>query len=113
MMAIKDQISYEDFSKLDIRVGLVTKAENIEESEKLIKLEVNFGELGIKQVLSGIREWYKPEDLVNRQFVFAVNLEPKKMMGMESQGMIMAADVPGDVVLLQLSKQVENGSIVR
>ncbi|OGM15731.1 methionine--tRNA ligase subunit beta [Candidatus Woesebacteria bacterium RBG_19FT_COMBO_42_9] len=85
-------ITFEDFSKIDFRVGKVIKAENIEGAETLIRLKVDFGELGERIILSGIKEWYKPESLEGKSYIFVFNLEPKKMMGEESQGMIMAAE---------------------
>lgn len=84
-------ITIDDFLKLDIRVGTVLQAEEVPGSEKLIKQRVDFGELGERQILSGIKKWYKPEQLVGKQFVYVVNLEPRMMMGLESQGMILCA----------------------
>jgi len=89
---IKDQIKYSDFVKLDMRVGNVLSAEDILESSKLLKLSVDFGDLGKRQVLSGIKKWYLPDDLIDKSFIFVVNLEPRKMLGLESNGMILAID---------------------
>lgn len=85
-------VSFEDFSKVELHVGTVLEAEEVPGSEKLIKQTVDFGELGTRQILSGIRKWYKPEQLVGKQFVYVTNLEPRMMMGLESQGMLLAAD---------------------
>ncbi|MBP8961160.1 methionine--tRNA ligase subunit beta [Patescibacteria group bacterium] len=90
MQEIKPQIKYEDFSKIDIRVGKIEKVEDIPGSEKLLKLFVDFGNLGKRQILSGIKKDYSPKDLEGLQALFVLNLEPKKMMGLESQGMILA-----------------------
>jgi len=87
-----DTINFEDFSKIDFRVGKVTKAENIEGADTLIRLKVDFGPLGERTILSGIKKWYQPEDLEGKDFIFVFNLASKKMMGEESQGMIMAAE---------------------
>lgn len=73
-------------------MGTVLEAEDVPGSERLIKQIVDFGELGTRQILSGIKQWYKPSQLVGKQFVYVVNLEPRKMMGFESQGMILATD---------------------
>jgi tryptophanyl-tRNA synthetase len=86
-------ISIDDFNNVDIRVGKVTESENVEKSEKLIRLHVDFGELGKRIIITGVRGYgYTPEDFSGKQFFFVVNLEPRKMMGEESQGMILAVD---------------------
>jgi len=87
-----DPINFGDFTKIDFRVGKVIKAENIEGAETLMRLSVDFGPLGERVILSGIKKWYKPKDLKGRNYIFVYNLEPKKMMGEDSQGMIMAAE---------------------
>jgi methionine--tRNA ligase beta chain len=84
-------ITIDDLAKVEIRVGTVLEAEPVEGSEKLIRCVVDFGEYQ-RQILSGVRKWYKPESLVGKQFVYVVNLEPRMMMGLESQGMLLAAD---------------------
>jgi len=89
---LKEQIKYSDFTKLDMRVGKVLFAEDIPESNKLLKLSVDFGDLGELQVLSGIKKWYLPEDLIGEKFVFLVNLEPREMLGLKSEAMILAVD---------------------
>ncbi|MFZ2664346.1 MAG: methionine--tRNA ligase subunit beta [Patescibacteria group bacterium] len=113
MNELKPQINLEDFAKLDIRAGTVLSAEEIEGSEKLLKLSVDFGDLGKKQILSGIKLWYKPEDLKGNQYIFILNIEPRKMMGLESQGMILAVDSDEKPVLLTSLEKVKDGSIVR
>jgi methionyl-tRNA synthetase len=89
---MKTEITYDDFAKLDLRVGTVIKCEEKEGSEKLLRLTVDFGEEGTRNILSGIKQWYTPEDLEGKQFVFVFNLAPRKMMGEESEGMILAAE---------------------
>jgi methionyl-tRNA synthetase len=108
-----DKVTIDDFAKLEFKVGTVLEAEEIEGSEKLLKLSVDLGEETPRQVLSGIKLYYKPEDIKGKQFVFITNLEPRKMMGLESQAMIMAADAEGDVVLLIPEKEVPAGSKIR
>lgn len=105
-------INIDDFAKIEIRVGTVVEAEEIDGSEKLLKLQVDFGEETKRQILSGIKKWYKPTHLIGKQFVFVTNLEPRKMMGLESQGMIMCADGVKPVPL-KPSKKVPNGSGIR
>ena len=112
MEPIKETISFSDFSKLDLRVGEVISVEHIDGSDKLLKLLVDFG-FEKRQILSGIKKWYTPETIVGKQFVFALNLEPKQMMGLESQGMLIAAHgEESSAVLYILDKKVENGSKV-
>jgi len=92
MLDMKPTITYEDFAKLDLRVGTVNNCEEKAGSDKLLRLTVDFGEEGTRNILSGIKEWYKPADLIGKQFVFVFNLAPRKMMGEESEGMILATD---------------------
>ena len=88
-----EQISYADFAKVEFRIGEIIEAKNVEESEKLIRMIVDFGpELGKKVVYSGIRHWYDPDDLLNKKTIFIVNMMPKKIMGEESGAMIFAAE---------------------
>ncbi len=89
---MKPVISFEDFDKIDLRVGTVVNCEEKEGSEKLLRLTVDFGEEKTRVILSGIKQWYSPDDLKGKQFVFVVNLAPRKMMGEESQGMLLAAE---------------------
>lgn len=106
----KEQISYDDFAKLDIRVGTIEVAEPIDGSDKLLRLEVNFGEEK-RQILSGIKKSYTAEQLIGRQAMFLLNLPPKSMMGLDSNGMIMAAHgEEGSAVLYILDHLVPNGS---
>lgn len=87
-----EQITYADFTKIEFRVGEIIEAKNVEKSEKLIRLIVNFGEeLGQKIVYSGIRQWYSPADLLNKKTIFIINMIPKKIMGEDSEAMIFAA----------------------
>ncbi len=85
-------ITIDEFSKIELRVGTVIEAEEVEGSEKLIKQIVDFGEEGKRQILSGIKKWYKPGQLIGKQFIYVFNLEPRMMMGLESAGMLLATD---------------------
>lgn len=108
-----DTIEYSDFAKVEFRAGKILSAEAVTESEKLIKLSVDFGDLGEKTVFSGIRKWYEPEKLVGKTYIFVVNLEPKKIMGEESQGMIIAAEEEnGDCVLVAPEREIAPGTKV-
>ena len=106
-------VTIDDFASLEFKVGTVLEVEEIEGSENLLKLLVDLGEEEPRQVLSGIKLHYRPEDIRGKQFVFITNLEPRKMMGLESQAMIMAADASEDVVLLVPQKEVPPGSKIR
>jgi methionyl-tRNA synthetase len=86
-------INIEDFIKVDLRVGTIKECEIVEKSERLLKSQVDLGpELGIRQIFSGIKKWYSPEDLIGKQVIVVANLKPRKMMGEESQGMITLAE---------------------
>jgi tRNA-binding protein len=115
-----DTINFDDFSKVDIRVGTVIKAEVPEWSHWVIRMEVDLGpEIGTKKAFSGIMKFFKPEDLVGKQFPFVVNLESKKIgpeHEMSEAMMIMAVpkeDEETSTVLFKLQKKVENGTKVR
>lgn len=109
---LKPEVTIDDFSKLDIRVGKVTAAEKMEKSNKLLKLTVNSG-LDTRTILSGIAQYYTPEEMVGKSVVFIANLAPRKMMGMESQGMILtASDGEGKVKLLQPAGEVDPGASI-
>ncbi len=84
-------IKFKDFQKLDIRVGTVIEAERVEGSEKLLRLVVDLGHEK-RQLISGIAKWYSPEDIINKQFTMIINLEPRTIMGLGSQGMLLAVD---------------------
>jgi len=113
---VKPEITYEDFSKLDIRAGTVLSAERVGGSEKLIRLQVDFGpEIGQKQILTGLLKWYKPESFVGLQTTFILNLPPRKMMGLMSEGMILALGLSDEEkpALLKPKRKVKNGEGVR
>ena len=108
----KPEVSFDDFSKMDIRVGKIVKAERVEKSKKLLRLQVDTG-IDVRTVMSGIAEFFSPEEVLNKQVTILVNLAPRKIMGVESQGMIlMAADKDGTLRLLQPSEVVSPGSMV-
>lgn len=105
-------ISFDDFIKVELKVGTILTAEEVAGSEKLIKCMVDLGEEEPRQILAGVKQWYNPQDLAGKQVVVAANLEPRKMMGLESQGMMLAA---GDEkpVFLKPAKKTTPGSKVR
>src|SRR3989344_9639945 len=105
-----EEITYDDFAKLDIRVGTITAAELVPETDKLIRCTVNLGELGERTIVSGIAQWKKPEELVGRQLPYIANLAPKMLRGVESRGMLLAASDEDGVVLLSLERAVPPGT---
>jgi methionyl-tRNA synthetase len=112
VMPIKEEIQYDDFSKMDIRIGTIIAAEKVAKSKKLLKLTINDG-LKERTILSGIGEHFQPENIINQQVTFLANLAPRKMMGMESEGMVlMAEDKNGSLSFIQPDKKIWNGGIV-
>ncbi len=107
-----EYVTIDEFKKLDIRVGRIVKAEKIKKSRKLIRLEVDIGG-EVRQIVAGIAETYEPEELVGKLVVVLTNMKPAKLMGVESQGMLLAADVDGKAVLLMPEREVPPGSKVR
>jgi methionyl-tRNA synthetase len=107
------QITIDDFAKVEIRMGTVLSVEVVEGADKLYKLSVDLGEEKPRQILSGIREYVQPEDLLNKQFPFVTNLAPRKLRGLESQGMILAGSDEGGLALLQPTKVLKNGTKLR
>ncbi len=110
---MKDIIQYNDFAKLDIALGVILAVELIEGADKLLKLSVDVGEEVPRQILSGIREFLEdPQSLVGRQFPFVVNLAPRTIRGLESQGMILAALEDGIFAVLEPSARLKPGARV-
>lgn len=122
---IRDSVAtLEDLQKLDIRIGRIVSVEDVEKARKPIyKFTIDFGaEIGMRTILAGVKNFYTPDQLLNRQIACIVNLEPKVIAGIESQGMILAADdLGGDgmtmgvngITILVPDKEVQSGSKVR
>lgn len=107
------EISFDDFMKLEFQVGKVEEAEIIPGSKNLIKLIVGFG-VEKRQSVAGLLNYYKPEELVGKKFAFLLNLKKRKLMGVESQCMALAAeDEDGNVVLIGPEKDIVEGSKIR
>lgn len=102
-------INFEDFIKIDLRIGKIIEAEKVEGSTKIIKTIVDLGEEK-KQVLAGIGEFYTPEELIDKVVAVVVNLSPKKIMGMDSEGMILAVKDGENLSLLGTDKEIKIGS---
>jgi methionine--tRNA ligase beta chain len=105
-------ITNDDFMKLDIRIGTVRAADKVPGADKLIRLEIDLGGEQ-RQVVAGMAHTYAPEEFIGKQVPIVVNLEPRKLRGIESQGMILAVDVNGKPVLLLPDREVPPGSVVR
>lgn len=130
-----ETINFEDFKKLDIRIGKIISAERVEGSDKVLKLEVDFGFATPKleraeasqgeaeknppsarqrrQIIAGIAQFYTPEALIGKECPFAYNLAPRMLKGLESQGMILCPSDNGNPVLLHPDKEIPAGSIVK
>lgn len=102
----------QDFNQLSIKIGTIRSAEKVEGSSKLLKLEIDLGHEK-RQILAGIGQKYDPKDLKGKQIPVLANLDPRIMMGLESQGMILAVDLDGEPVLLHPDEKVANGAQVR
>lgn len=111
--AAKAEIVYDDFGKLDLRIGTILTAEKVAKADKLLKLEVDLG-FEKRTIVSGIAQHFAPESLVNKQVIVVANLAPRKMRGIESQGMILTAEQPdGKLILVNPDAGTVNGSTVR
>ena len=115
-MADKPQIPFDDFIKLDLRVATIKACEPHPSADRLLKIQLDDGTEGGRQVCAGIKAWYTPEDLIGREVVIVANLEPRKIRGELSEGMILAAsEGDGDdrsVVVLTVDRPVPAGSSV-
>jgi len=105
-------ITFDDFKKLDIRIGKILSAEKVSGTDKLMKLEVDFS-AEKRQLVAGIAEFFEPDHLIGKEIPVLLNLEPRSIRGIESQGMILAIDVDGKPILMHPEKEVPPGSIIR
>ncbi|MEJ2039802.1 MAG: methionine--tRNA ligase subunit beta, partial [Desulfosarcinaceae bacterium] len=111
--ALKEEIDIETFSRIDLRVGTVQKAEAIPRAKKLLKLEVDLGEKEARTLVAGIAAFYSPDDLIGRQVIVVANLKPAKLMGVLSKGMVLAASSDKGTVLLMPEKEMTPGTQIR
>lgn len=108
------EISYDDFAKLEIKIGTITSVEVVPDADRLLKLTVDVGEETSRQIVSGIREYFDDIDsLVGKQCPFLVNLQPRTIRGLESQGMILAASTDDGFSLLHPTSQLPAGSLIQ
>jgi tRNA-binding protein len=110
VILVSETIEYADFSRIDLRVGKVVEAEPVPNSRKLIRLIVDLGNEK-RQILAGLAKWYKPEDFKGKYVIVVANLKPKRMAGLVSQGMVLAAGCTEDTkpVLLTVEEEVKPG----
>lgn len=109
----KENINYEEFAKMDIRVGTIIEAEKVAKTKKLLRLKIDTG-IDVRTVVSGIAEYFQPEEIIGKQVSILVNLEPKELRGIKSQGMIlMAEDFDGSLRFVSPTAQTKNGSEIK
>lgn len=112
-------ISFDDFQKLDIKIGTIIEAEKVEGTDKLLKLKIDLGpstssgQPELRTLVAGIAQDYQPEEIIGKQIPILANLEPKTLRGIESQGMILAVDIDNKATLLHPDKKVPDGSKIR
>src|SRR5919204_3798572 len=103
-------ITIDTFAQVDLRVGQILRAERIPNADKLLRLEVDLAEAEPRQLLAGIAEWYAPESLVGQKILVVANLQPRRMRGLESRGMLLAASAEGRPVLATVPAEAPNGA---
>ncbi|MCD6467677.1 MAG: methionine--tRNA ligase subunit beta [Methanomicrobia archaeon] len=103
-------IKYDEFKKIELKVGEIKSAENIKGSKNLLKLKVDIGEE--RQLVAGIAKYYNPEELVGKKIIVVANLEPAKLFGVESQGMLLAAVEGENISLATIDRDIKNGASV-
>ena len=110
---MNNEIDYENFSSIDLRIGEIVKAEEVDGADKLLKVNVDLGDLGTKEIFAGVKKFYKAEDLLGLKTIVVCNLKPKKMKFGTSSGMILAADSDGDIIIINANEKIKNGSKVK
>jgi methionyl-tRNA synthetase len=106
------EIAFEDFKKLDARVGTIKEVERVPRTEKLYRIIVDLGPIGLRQTVSSLVGYYEPEQLKGKRVVFLYNLKPTKFAGQVSQGMLLAAEQGKDLALLTTDRDIQNGARV-
>ena len=104
------EITFDEFKKLDARVGTITQVERVPRTEKLYRILVDMGPSGVRQTLSSLVGYYEPNELVGRRVVFLYNLKPTKFSGEVSQGMLLAAEQDNKIALLTTDREIANGA---
>jgi len=109
---ILSNISIDDFGKIDLRSGTILGVERVPKTDKLYRIKVDLGELGVRQTVSGIALFYTSEDLIGKRIVFVANLQPVRIAGEMSEGMLLAAEMDGKLSLVSLDREIPNGAKV-
>lgn len=112
MIKLPEEVSYTDFKKLDIRIGTIESCEQVEGSDKLYRIKVDCGEEELRQILSSLVDYYTPDELVGMRIPVIVNLKPAKIFGHMSYGMLLAAEIDDECVLLTTDQEIRNGAKV-
>ena len=105
-----EEVSFDDFKRLDIRVGVITSVERVRRTEKLYKILVDLGSVGTRQTISSLVGYYEPNELVGKRIVFLTNLKQAKFAGEVSQGMLLAAELDGKLALLTTDHEIQSGA---
>ena len=106
-------VTFKEFQKMDLRVGKIIKAEKVPTTKKLLRMDVEIGQGETRQIVAGMAEHLTPEDLTGKNVIVLANLEPKEFMGLESKGMILAADLKGKPILLTPEEDTPPGTKIR
>ncbi len=117
MAELKETITFDDFLKLDLRVATITACEPHPNADRLLKIQLDLGELGSRQICAGVKAWYEPEDLVGKQVIVVANLAPREIRGEQSNGMMLCASAMDgeetkDVIALMPQRPAPAGSTV-
>jgi methionine--tRNA ligase beta chain len=107
---LAEEVSFEDFKRVDIRVGVITSVERVKRTEKLYRILVDLGSLGTRQTVSSLVGYYGPNELVGKRIIFLTNLKQAKFAGEVSQGMLLAAEVDGKLALLTTDHEIQSGA---
>ncbi len=105
-----EEISFEGFKQLDIRVGNITSVERVRRTEKLYKILVDLGSFGTRQTISSLVGYYEPDELVGKRVIFLTNLKQARFAGEVSQGMLLAAEADGKLALLTTDREIPSGA---
>jgi len=111
MSDLIEVINIREFKRLDVRIGTIRQVELVSGSSKLLQIQVDIGDQ-TRQIISGIAEWYKPDELLGMQIAVLINLKPAKIFGNESNGMLLAAESGSELSLITVDKKIPNGARV-
>jgi methionyl-tRNA synthetase len=106
----KEEVTFDEFKKIDARVGMITQVDRVPRTEKLYKILVDLGTLGVRQTVSSLVGYYEPDQLLGKRVIFLYNLKPTKFAGEVSQGMLLAAEQENRIALLTTDQEIPNGS---